>query len=169
MQKKACWHTYEQVAVHLLNELAEEFGLGHVEGKQVVPGKSGTSWELDGKGCSVNGARIVIIECKQHLSERIPQSTVAGIAWQIQDVGALGAIIVSPLGLQSGAEKVAAASGVVSVTMRPKSTTSDYLLKFLNQIHLGISDQIAITDKATYVLTGPDGKIKQTSDPDVAR
>jgi hypothetical protein len=49
------WRTYEEVAQYLLNEFAAHFGLGHVEGKQVVPGQSGADWEIDAKGVAVNG------------------------------------------------------------------------------------------------------------------
>ena len=34
------WDTYEQVAQYLLNQFAEIFQLGSVEGKQLVPGNS---------------------------------------------------------------------------------------------------------------------------------
>ena len=44
------WERYEQTAQYLLNEFAEHFGLGRVEDKQVVPGASGTEWEIDAKG-----------------------------------------------------------------------------------------------------------------------
>jgi hypothetical protein len=46
MAKK--WQTYEEVAAHLLDEFAAEFGLSRVEGKQIVDGQhSGTKWEID--------------------------------------------------------------------------------------------------------------------------
>ena len=33
------WESYEQVAAYLLDVFADRFGLGKVEGKQVVPGR----------------------------------------------------------------------------------------------------------------------------------
>jgi hypothetical protein len=36
------WGTYEEVAQYLLNVFATHFSLGHVEGKQVIPGEAGT-------------------------------------------------------------------------------------------------------------------------------
>lgn len=36
------WERYEQTAQYLLNAFATHFGLGSVEGKQIVPGESGT-------------------------------------------------------------------------------------------------------------------------------
>ncbi len=46
------WKTYEEVAQFLLNRVADQFGVGRFEGKQVMPGESGTTWEIDAKGCN---------------------------------------------------------------------------------------------------------------------
>jgi hypothetical protein len=50
MSGKKKWRTYEEVAQYLLEQLGNYFGLGRVEGKQLVPGASGTSWEIEAKG-----------------------------------------------------------------------------------------------------------------------
>ena len=47
------WRTYEEVADHLLNRFANEFGLKFVEGKQKIQG-SATTWEIDAKGVAGN-------------------------------------------------------------------------------------------------------------------
>jgi hypothetical protein len=44
------WANYEEVAQFILNAMAKHFGVGRVEGKQVVPGASGTESEIDAKG-----------------------------------------------------------------------------------------------------------------------
>jgi hypothetical protein len=62
------------------------------------------------------------------------------IAYRIIDTGAKGGIVVSPLGLQEGAQKIAKAENVVSVRLGENSTTKDYVLGFLNQVFLGLSD-----------------------------
>jgi hypothetical protein len=41
-----------------------------------------------------------------------------------------GGIIVSPLGLQEGAQKVANAENVKHVTLGPDSTTNEYVMRF---------------------------------------
>jgi hypothetical protein len=48
------WQSYEEVAVHILDQIASELGLDRVESKQHVYGsRSGTDWEIDGKGVKV--------------------------------------------------------------------------------------------------------------------
>lgn len=51
----AAWQTYEEVTRYLLQEFAAQFGLGTVEGKQLVPGASGTDWKIAAKAFSVAG------------------------------------------------------------------------------------------------------------------
>jgi hypothetical protein len=112
------WEQYEQVAIYLLNQFAHEFGLDHVEGKQTVPGHSGTTWEIDGKGVRVGPEEaIVVVECRRYLNSRQSQEKVAGLAFRLTDTGASGGILVSPLGLQEGAKKVAGYSDIVDVRL----------------------------------------------------
>ncbi len=66
------WKSYEEVAEYLLDQVAAHFHLGQVEGKQVVPGASGTEWEIDAKGCHMDGESFVVIECKRHTTNGIP-------------------------------------------------------------------------------------------------
>ena len=107
------WKSYEEVANFLLDRFASEFGIDRVEGKQKVIGnQSGTSWEIDGKGVCVKGAGFLIVECRRYTKSKQTQEKLAASAYRIQDTGANGGIIVSPLGLQEGAAKVAKASNV---------------------------------------------------------
>jgi hypothetical protein len=57
------WASYEEVAVFLLDKFAAEFGLGLFEGKQVLPGATGTSWEIDAKGVKTEDGSFVAVEC----------------------------------------------------------------------------------------------------------
>ena len=50
------------------------------------------------------------------------QERLGGLAYRILDAEADGGIIVSPLGLQEGAERIAAAENVISVTLNENST-----------------------------------------------
>jgi hypothetical protein len=43
--EKKEWETYEQVAVHIPGQIASALDLEYVEGKEVVVGQSGTTWE----------------------------------------------------------------------------------------------------------------------------
>jgi hypothetical protein len=157
MASKA-WQSYEEVALYLLNQFAEHFQLGKVEGKQIIPGESGAEWEIDAKGIKCDGEGFIIVECRRHTRSRLNQESMAGLAFRIQDTGAQGGIVVSPLDLQSGAKKVAAYSHVQHVTLDPRSTTSDYMMSFLNQIFLGISETATATDKL-HVQIIQDGKV----------
>ncbi|MCG8028056.1 MAG: hypothetical protein N0E59_16865 [Candidatus Thiodiazotropha taylori] len=152
------WETYEQVAHDLLNRFAESFQLGSVEGKQIVPGKSGTDWEIDAKGMKAGNEGFVIIECKRHPKAPVSQEVVGGLAYRIQDTGAVGGIIVSPLPLQKGAQLVSNHEGIVHLLLNKDSTNTDYMLQFLNNIFVGVSEQVTITDSVHIVVTR-DGEV----------
>ena len=156
------WRTYEEVATFLLNEMANEFGLKHVEGKQSIAGiTSGTSWEIDAKGICSNHEGFVLIEIRRYTTSRISQEATAAIAYRITDTGASGGIIVSPLGLQEGARRVAAAEGIHSVQLNEGSTTQEYILRFLNKVMLSLaSDSLSFAVPQLMV-----GTLETTIDP----
>lgn len=153
------WENYEEVAVHLLNRLADHLGLDQVEGKQKVEGESGTSWEIDGKGVQVGDEGFVVLECRRYPSSRVTQEEVGGLAFRISDTGAQGGIIVTPIGLQEGAKKVAAHAGVEEVRLDANSTDEDYVLSFLNRVFAGVSDTMEFGDEVDFVVPGPDGEV----------
>lgn len=162
MSSEKKWESYEEVATHLLNQYADHFGVGYFEGKQVVPGKSGTSWEIDAKGCSQNGKSIIVVECKRHTKQGINQAIAGALAFSIQDVGAEGGILVSPIGLQKGAKMVASASNVIEVKLDENSTTQDYVLSFLNQVCVGTSASLRVTDGYKITVKDEHGNIIDT-------
>ncbi len=145
------WRDYEEVATYLLDQIASEFSLERVEGKQHVDGV--TDWEIDAKGVKIGGEGFVIIECRRNTTRKQSQGKVGELAFRIIDAGASGGIYVSPLGFQEGAKKVAAAYGVHEVLLRPDSTRTDYMLQFLNKVFVGMSDEGAATDTLTVVRT----------------
>jgi hypothetical protein len=150
------WSTYEDVAVYLLNEIAKELGLDVVEGKQIVPGKTGAEWEIDGKGVRDGDGAFVVIECRRYTTSKVKQEQAGGLAYRIQDTGAAGGIFVTPLGLQKGAERIAAASSIQTVLLSQDSTTTDYILQFLNNIFVGASDSAQISDNAQATIVKTD-------------
>ena len=155
------WETYEEVAVYLLNEFSTKFNLDGFEPKQKVDGeKSGTKWEIDGKGFKKDGAGFVIVECRRYTTSKQSQEKIGALAYRIQDTGASGGIIVSPLGLQSGADLVAKAENIVSVKLTPESTAENYMISFLNQTMVGITEQanISISD-SVHIQVIRDGKV----------
>jgi hypothetical protein len=136
------WETYEQVATFLLGQISEQFGLVQVEGKQSVPGlKSGTSWQIDAKGMRQGGTGFVLIEMRRHTTSSLSQEELAAIAYRIDDTGAAGGIVVSPLPLQKGAKLVAQAASVVHVQLNESCTTTEYILRFLNQVMISLAPE----------------------------
>jgi hypothetical protein len=165
MSDKKEWRTYEEVAQYLLEQFASHFGLGRVEGKQLVPGASGTPWEIDAKGIKIGDEGIVLIECRRHTKSKISQEQVGGLAFRIKDTGSEGGIIVSPLELQKGAKLVAAHENIIHVTLAPESTTTEYVMKFLNKIFVGFhAEQKFKSSLKMDVIKG--GKIVETRNYD---
>jgi hypothetical protein len=158
------WETYEQVAIYIMNQIAEHLGMGRVEGKQHVYGsRSGTDWEIDGKGVKVGDEGFVIIEARRYPKSPQKQEQVAALAYRIMDTRASGGILVSPLGFQEGAKKVAAAENIQELFMGPESTRTSYVVKFLNHIFVGISLTVTPTFTAVAIVRRADGTIKESS------
>ncbi|HEY4215104.1 MAG TPA: restriction endonuclease [Steroidobacteraceae bacterium] len=160
MTGTSSWKDYEEVACHLLNEFGGRFGLGHVEGKQIVPGASGTEWEIDAKASQTEGKGFLVVECRKH-TKNISQSQIAALAYTIEDTGADGGIMVTPVDLQSGALLVARCEGIQHIKLSRDSTTSDYLLEFLgNAIHgLSIVETGNLQDSTSCTVVHADGTI----------
>lgn len=153
IRKDQRWRDYERVAADLLNKLAKEFGLQRVEGKQLLVGKqTGTEWEVDAKGVVEDGEGFVLIECRE-TKARQSQAKVAALAFQIQDTGATGGIVVSPLPLQAGAQKIARATNIRSVQIDANSTPANFAVKFLNKIFLGVTMRASATLEADLMVS----------------
>lgn len=130
------WRRYESAAETILNELAAHFGLHRVEGEQSVPGLrfSGAKWRIDAKGCSEGTEAFVIVECRRYTTSKLKQEQLGGIAYRIMDTGAAGGIIVTPLGLQEGAEKIAKAHNIISVRLNAEATPEQFAIEFLGKV-----------------------------------
>jgi len=133
------WRTYEVIATQILDRIKTELGFSAVEGKQSVPGLSGTVWELDAKGVRAGSDAFVIIECRRYTTSKLKQDALASVAWRIQDTGASGGLVVSPLGLQEGASKVAASANIVSAVLGIDATSQQFALSFLNNLFVGVT------------------------------
>lgn len=143
------WETYEQVARYLLEQMCDEFGLERVEGKQKLDGQSGTEWEIDAKGVKADSDEIVVVECRRYTSSKLKQEDVGAFAYRIRDVGATGGIVVTPIGVQEGGEVLAQYEGIEVVRLNAEATTTDYILKFLDKVHIGASVKLQITPSLT--------------------
>jgi hypothetical protein len=88
--------------------------------------RSSTKWEIDARGVKPGDEGFVIVECKSHASSKPNQELLGGLAYRIMDTGARGGIIVSPLDLQEGAVKVAAAE-TSSMFRKPRARRINFL------------------------------------------
>lgn len=157
------WRSYEDVARFLIAKFGDKFGLKTVEGKQVIEGlRSGTAWEIEGKGVREGDSGFVIIECRRYTTSRLVQESLGGLAYRIMDTGAAGGIVVSPLGLQEGAQKVAAAENVIEVRLDQNSTPYEYVLSFLSNVMVGLVDTVDLNpaDSLRIGIRDQDGNIK---------
>ena len=160
MPKAAAWRTYEEVAVFLIDSMASRFGLDRMEGKQKVEGAvTTTTWEIDGKGFDVDGDGFVILEARRYTSSKLSQEDLGALAFRIADTGATGGIVVTPIGLQLGAEKVAQAANIRTVTLASDSTPENYMLRFLNHIFPGVTDTIYFAETVAWELRDADGNL----------
>jgi len=150
------WKDYEDVARHLIRQCGKEFSLSDVEGKQVIPGSSGTSWEIEAKGIKEGDSGFVIIECRRYPKDRLKQESIGGLAFRIIDTGASGGIIVTPIGLQDGAQKVAHSKNIETVILNPESTTTNHVMRYLNRLMVGISETATISDTVTVEIIRAD-------------
>lgn len=154
------WLCYEKVARYLLDQFANELGFQRVESKQHVPGhRSGTRWEIDGKAVDQDGNKFAIVECRRYTTSGLTQEDMAALAYRIQDTGAAGGILVSPLPPQKGAQKVARSEGILHVQLVPDSTIKEYLFSFLNKTFAGIHDQIAMSDHVDAEVRDANGSV----------
>lgn len=144
------WESYEKVAQFLVNQFADKFGLVGVEDKQKIKGHyTGTEWEIDAKGVCRNGIGFIVIECRRYTKSKLSQSKIGELAYIIFDTGAVGGILVSPLGFQEGAKKIASSNNVLEVRLTPNSTYYEYFLEFLNQVMIGVKEQVYVRDGVT--------------------
>jgi hypothetical protein len=148
------WRTYEEVATYLLDRFAGHFGLIQVEGKQSLRGHSGADWAIDAKGVAIGAEAFVIIECRRHTKSKQDQEQLGGLAYRIMDTGAHGGILVSPLGFQSGARKVAEAENIVHVELHPDSTPEEFAMQFLEKIFIGVHTRSRTIDHFEAKITG---------------
>ena len=151
------WENYEQVARHLLEQFGSHFEIGLVEGKQLVPGSSGTTWELDAKALRKGSDTYLVVECRRYPKDRLKQKDLAALAFQISDVGAVGGIVVTPLELQAGAKAIAESNDIIHVTLSPESTTTDYFMRCMNWVCVGVSETLALRSSFTAKITRADG------------
>lgn len=144
-KKNTKWKSYEEVSSYLLNQFAHKFDLSFFEDKQKIKGKrSGCEWEIDAKGVNEGSNIFLVVECRRYTNSRQSQEKIGALAYKIMDTGASGGIIVSPLGIQKGGKKIAQSENVIDVILDENSTTENYIMRFLNETIVGITDTVYI-------------------------
>ena len=129
----------------------------------MVPGKrSGIAWEIDAKGIGENDEIFFIVECRRYTTSRQSQEKVGSLAYRILDTGAKGGIVVSPLGMQEGASKIAQAETIYNVILDADSTTTEYILRFLEKTRYGKKLEGRLPYKGTLhaMLIHKDGSVE---------
>lgn len=119
--------------------------------------RSGTGWEIDAKGVRASDGGFFIVECRRYTTSRQNQEKIGALAYRIIDSGAAGGIIVSPLGLQEGAEKVAAAENIFNVRLDENSTRHQFAMQFLNKFVVGACVNLCVTGHAEARVTDAQG------------
>jgi len=148
------WENYEEVARYLLDKFADEFGLEKVEGKQKIDGlRSGTKHEIDAKGVKEGNQGFVIIECRRYTKSKQNQEKLGALAYRITDTGAEGGILVSPLGMQEGAKKIADSENILNVRLAANSTPHDFNMQFLNKLMIGLSETVTVSEHVNITIS----------------
>ncbi|OBQ17652.1 MAG: hypothetical protein AN488_18305 [Anabaena sp. WA113] len=143
MQAQKKWETYEEVTRQLLQDIKYYLGISHVESKQKIQGQSGTKWEVDVIAYDNNTGKTILVECKNWKST-VSQETLGGFGYRIKNTDSEGGIIVTRIGLQKGAKKVAEYEKITVITLTIGITDydDDYIAKLSNQIFIKLSDTI---------------------------
>lgn len=140
---------YEDVARYLLDRFRDELGLELVEGKQSLPGRSGATWTIEAKGVEADTGKAVVIECRRKTTRKINQEEMGAIANRITDLGAAGGIVVTPIGLQKGAQLVAKHNNIELVRLNKDATPTDFMMNFLENAFAGRSASFSGTGTLT--------------------
>ena len=98
------------------------------------------------------GDGIVLVECRRYTTSKQNQEKIAALAYRIHYTKAEGGIMVSPLGLQTGAEKVADANNIKSIEIDANSTPENFTIRFLNKLFIGIADRVRLSDEVTVTV-----------------
>jgi hypothetical protein len=158
---KVAWRSYEDVARHVLTELRAHLGLSRVEGSQSLPGFfSGATWRVDGRAVREGSEAIVLIECRRHTTERLKQEQLAAIAFRILDTGSVGGIVVTPIGLQEGAERVARCAGVVCMQLGQDDDFDNWVAAFLGRVFIKSTISMGAAIDFAGVQTTREGEVK---------
>ena len=160
MSSEKRWETYEEVTKQLLNDVRDYFGLSRAEEKQKVKGLSEAEWEVDVVAYNVDGGKLVLVECKHRSKAALSQDSLAGFAYKIKDAKADHGIIVTTIGLQEGAYKIAKSEGITVIKLDYNSTSDNYIAQITNQIFVKRTDNVRLVESFKAELCDSNGNLK---------
>jgi hypothetical protein len=144
--------TYEEVAAVLLHQMAAEFGVPRGDGRQTARGKA-PNWEIEVNGSAVNGAMFLVVACRWHKTPHLSQAAMGGLAYRIEETGAQGGIVVRRLGVQDGAEHIAAAATMQTVHLDANHTGTDDLLTLFHQLRSVLAASASASEPMSVTQT----------------
>lgn len=151
LENQTSWEKYEEYTRIILNDrvvkqyLKQNYNLFDItiQPKKKFLGVSGAMWEIDAYGYNNND--LILIECKHYKNNtKVEQNIVAAFAYIIRDLKAKCGIIITTVGLQSGANKVATHENIQIIQIHQNSTDKHFFIRFSkhNQSLLSITDKI---------------------------
>jgi predicted helicase len=138
------YEEYEDLTRRILNDerVRSELDLNRVEAyKHKFTGKkTGTDWEVDAFGYDLDGC-LVLIECKHYETNKLNQNQLGAFVYTLQDLGAKRGIVVTTLGLQKGAIKVAKAENITLIKLDYHSNNENFTVNLVNKAVIQRTDQ----------------------------
>jgi len=153
--RKPQWEQYEKLARQVLRDAKSTLKLSRVEPKQKMPGDSGTDWEIDLVAYDRGSEKLVLVECKMRSEDTLNQETVGGFAYRIQDARAKRGILVTTIGLQEGAKKIADHEEIATVLIDGDDDPENYVATVAGQIFAKATTDMFSVEPNVEVLPPP--------------
>ncbi|QMS90988.1 restriction endonuclease [Nostoc edaphicum CCNP1411] len=166
LEKQTDWRKYENYTRKILSDdrvqkyLQEYFNLHNLKIKpkrKLIGKKTGTKWEVDAYGYNIDN-HLVLIECKHYEKRCVVQNVIAAFAYIIKDVEAQRGILVTTLGLQSGAIKVAKNENIGLLKVDYNSTEKNFVVHFSSNETKPSQAIVAFTEQLSG-FSGMDGQM----------
>jgi hypothetical protein len=121
---------------------ADMLGISEVEAKQRLIGADGEKWEIDARGVKVDEGGFFVVECRQRSTARLKKDDIAALAFKVNMVGAQGAVIVTSIGLQKGAEKVAKYQDFKMVFLPKEGTFEEFFARCGDRLFQKLTERV---------------------------
>jgi hypothetical protein len=136
------WRNYEDAArkiIGKLNSMKDELRIEKITDKQKIKGKSGEEWEMEIMASDSESGKPILLECKCW-AKPIPRDVIVSLAYKIKDVGGERGFIITTIGLQKGAKKIAELENIEIIKLNYDATADrfDLVLPNRGQHHLGV-------------------------------